>query len=285
MSRSINLDILICPACKNDGLTHSDTEIRCKKCGQAYRYAGGKVYFSEGREQSVIDALHKIKHYSKKYARLYRLLIQFISPVCPIPSIKPFLKRYVERVNCTALNLGSGSSDISPYVTNVDLFDYDNVDLTCDVEDLPIRGDSVDVVINIALLEHVRNPEEVVREIHRILKPGGIVYSFVPFMQPFHASPSDYSRRTFAGMRVLFNDFKEMTLECSGGPISGFLWIFQEWLSLLLSFGIKPLHVGLSILFMVITFPVKFLDFVFVHHPMAKNISSGFLYIGTKGNS
>jgi len=33
---------------------------------------------------------------------------------------------------------------------------------------------------------------------------------------------------------------------------------------------------------MVITAPIKFLDYFLIKHPMAKNISSGFVYIGKK---
>ena len=101
-------------------------------------------------------------------------------------------------------------------------------------------------------------------------------------MQPFHASPYDFSRRTVEGMKVLYKDFDTIELKPSGGPTSGLLWIFQEWVSILLSFGIKPLHYLLNIVLMLLTFPLKFLDFILIYHPMSKNISSGFLYIGRK---
>jgi len=56
-------------------------------------------------------------------------------------------------------------------------------------------------------------------------------------------------------------------------------WIVQEWIAILLSFGSKRLHMLIHLFLMVITAPIKFLDYFLIKHPMAKNISSGFVYI------
>lgn len=39
---------------------------------------------------------------------------------------------------------------------------------------LPLDDDAVDAVLSFAVLEHVHNPAQSVREIHRVLKPGGL---------------------------------------------------------------------------------------------------------------
>jgi SAM-dependent methyltransferase len=184
------------------------------------------------------------------------------------------------------INLGSGSSDISEKVSNVDIFPYENVDMTCDISSLPFKDNSVDMILNSAVLEHVPDPEQVVAEIFRVLKPGGIVYCFFPFMQGFHASPYDFSRRTEPGLLHLFRDFEVMELYCAGGPTSGMLWALQEWLAITFSFGFIPIYNLLHLLAMATLWPVKFLDVVLIHHPMAKNISSGFIFVGRKqGNA
>ena len=108
-----------------------------------------------------------------------------------------------------------------------------------------------------------------------ILKPGGKLYCFIPFMQPFHASPYDFQRFTYEGMKQQFKDFKIISLK-SVGPTSGMLWVLQEWFALVFSFGIKPLHTLLYLFFMVVTFPIKFLDVILQFHPMSKNMASGF---------
>ena len=40
----------------------------------------------------------------------------------------------------------------------------------------------------------------------RVLKPGGYIYSEVPFLQGFHADPDDYQRYTLQGLKILFNN-------------------------------------------------------------------------------
>ncbi len=45
--------------------------------------------------------------------------------------------------------------------------------LQADVQALPVRGDSCDVVTALDLAEHVRHDERMFAEVHRILRPGG----------------------------------------------------------------------------------------------------------------
>jgi SAM-dependent methyltransferase len=50
-----------------------------------------------------------------------------------------------------------------------------------DVEEpLPFEDDSFDVVVAGELIEHLREPERLVREIHRVLRPGAIFVGSVP---------------------------------------------------------------------------------------------------------
>ncbi|MGK6342222.1 class I SAM-dependent methyltransferase [Chryseobacterium sp. DT-3] len=237
----------------------------------------GKYIFVPVQEEVVTDFLDKIKYKLKKFGKLYNLLIEFISPVYPQPlfDIRKIIRNEIKGKNVVALNLGSGSSDLGEDFLNVDLLPYENVDVICDIENIPFKDNSVDYIINIAVLEHVPNPQKVISEIHRILKPGGRIYCFIPFMQPFHASPYDFQRFTYEGMKHQFREFDILKLK-SIGPTSGMLWVVQEWFALVFSFGIKPLHTILYLLFMVLTFPIKFLDVLFQFYPMSKNVASGF---------
>jgi SAM-dependent methyltransferase len=282
MSKPIDKKILICPTCKSEDLLISG-EIVCRKCDAKYSVDDKKYIFMEYGSDDVKDSLDRIKFIFKKLNKLYNLLIYFISPVYHSHKPKRFIKNfYKDNSNSILLNLGSGNYDISDNMSNVDIFAYDSVDLVCDIANLPIMDNAVDFILNLAVLEHVPDTEKVVEEFRRILKPGGTIYVFFPFIQPFHASPFDFSRRTFEGMKILFKDFKIIKLKPAGGPTSGLLWVIQEWIAIVLSFGNKKLHLVLSMLLMILTFPVKFLDFLFIHHPLAKNISSGFVLIGKK---
>jgi SAM-dependent methyltransferase len=248
-----------------------------------YKIVDNKYIFHELKYADMEDSLDILKGKLKKFSRIYSWLIRFLSPVLESGDQKRFLLNYVDK-DAILLNVGSGNSKISENVCNVDIFAYDNVDVVCDIEDLPFVDNSIDVVFNSAVLEHVPNPKKVVDEIYRVLKKNGVIYSAFPFMQGFHASPYDYTRVTEEGIKVLHKDFELIETKPFGGPTSGMLWIFQEWIAILFSFGSKKLHMLIYLCVMIITAPIKFLDYFLIKHPMAKNISSGFVYIGKKNN-
>lgn len=253
------------------------------KSNLKYHKQGSTFIFKEFKASVLQDNLDKLKNKLKKMEKLYNFLIKLISPVYDNGGLNKFIKKNISK-DKIAINLGSGNSKIFESVINVDIFDYENVDIVCDIENLPFKDKSIDIVINIAVLEHVKNPEKVVKEIFRVLKENGFIYTGFPFIQGFHASPYDYNRVTFEGIKYLHKDFEKISIAPFGGPTSGFLWIVQEWLAIALSFGNKKLHLLLYILIMTATFPIKFLDILLIHHPMAKNITSGFTFIGIKSN-
>lgn len=285
MSKPIQSNILKCPECGNTELIKKDNVLTCSSCKKSYVHNDGKFHFFHLDSEDVEDSVDKIKYFIKKFKVLYDILKKVIGPVLPTDEsrLNRIIKKFHDKnPDAVIINLGSGNTDLSPHISNVDIFSYDNVDLTCDISNLPLQENTVDLIVNIAVLEHVPNPEKVVSEIHRVLKKDGTIYCFFPFMQPFHASPYDFSRRSQEGLKYLFQDFSIETIKPSGGPTSGFLWIFQEWLAITLSFGLPSVQKILAIVFMALTWPLKLLDYILIKHPMAKNISSGFLLIAKK---
>ena len=66
------------------------------------------------------------------------------------------------------------------------------MDLFCDICDIPLIDNSVDLILSSSVLEHVYNPEQAVQEMYRVLKPYGSVYAEIPFMRSLHMRPVDY---------------------------------------------------------------------------------------------
>jgi len=275
----IDKEIFVCPNCKKE--LSFDKNLVCTFCNKIYPVIDNKYYFTSVNN-TIPDKFDKIKYYLKQFSGFYNFLITVVSPVYIPLQLKHFLKKELVSDNKIAINLGSGNSSISKKIINADLYDYSNVDLICDISNLPFKNESADLIISIAVLEHVTIPQQIVEEIYRILKPKGKIYIYIPFIQGYHASPHDYQRYTISGMKFLFKDFKILETKCGSGPTSGFLWIFQEWLAILLSFGIKPLYRFLHLAIMGVTFPLKFLDVLLIHHPFAENIASGFTIIAEK---
>ena len=84
-------------------------------------------------------------------------------------------------------------------------------DLDGNITSCPFKSESVDAIICKDVLEHVIDPLSAVREMHRVLKTGGLLYCSVPFLHPYHGSKvlPDYWRFTQDGLHVLFSDFGE----------------------------------------------------------------------------
>src|SRR5262249_19705623 len=74
----------------------------------------------------------------------------------------------------------------------------------CDAHALPFKDGSVDAVVAQAVLEHVADPVRCTEEIDRVLRPTGLVYSEIPFMQQVHLRGYDFTRFSHIGHRRLF---------------------------------------------------------------------------------
>lgn len=70
-----------------------------------------------------------------------------------------------------------------------------------------------DVVVCTEVLEHTLQPFEAVKEILRILKPGGIVLVSAPFNFRIHGPLPDCWRFTEHGLKELFKDYSEIAIE------------------------------------------------------------------------
>lgn len=69
-------------------------------------------------------------------------------------------------------------------------------DLQADAAALPLAAGSQAAVLCSEVLEHVPDPRQVLRQIHRVLAPGGCLLITVPFLFRQHGDPSDYGRYT-----------------------------------------------------------------------------------------
>lgn len=112
-------------------------------------------------------------------------------------------------------------------LTGIDIYASSTVDYICDAHYLPFPDAAFDGIWIQAVLEHLQDPEKAVREIHRLLGSGGIIYAETPFMQQVHEGGYDFSRFTAVGHRNLFRNFEEIGAGAVAGPGVALAWSFR----------------------------------------------------------
>jgi SAM-dependent methyltransferase len=127
--------------------------------------------------------------------------------------------------------IGSGAemlyADRDVQIIGTDVYTSNNTCIAADGHNLPFCNEVFDGVWVQAVLEHVLDPWAVVAEIHRVLKPGGLVYADTPFMQPVHEAAYDFTRFTQSGHRWLFRHFDQVDAGAVFGAGSSLIWAIQ----------------------------------------------------------
>lgn len=117
----------------------------------------------------------------------------------------------------------------------LDPVDTYHPDIVGDIHDLPFADNSLDAIICLSVLEHVEDPMRASRELYRVLKPGGALFVYAPFLFYYHAEQGyykDYWRFSSDALQLLYKDFSSLELEASRGAI--------ETVLNLLPFGSRP---------------------------------------------
>ena len=278
--------VLVCPTCRRrlEGADRPGATgmLRCTSCARTAkrneaRYDFGGLSEEEERQDWLNDVKARAK---RRLGALYPVAIEILSPVYGDSGLDRFLATFdLDRE--LVCDLGAGTRSHGGKVVCVDGYGYGTVHVRADLASLPFADGSLSGVLSEAVLEHVPDPAAHVEEIFRVLRPGGRVHCYFPFIAAFHASPHDYTRLTLPGLRRLFHRFHVDSTIVAGGPTSGLLWTLQEWLAIAGSFGSERLYRALVPMTWALS-PLKYLDKLFIRHPAAHVIASGFAIEATK---
>lgn len=122
------------------------------------------------------------------------------------------VERSAKKCNGRVLDLASGDASYTEFlpanlvITKTDL-QTKNTNKIIDFNDrLPFDDGSFNNVFFFNALYIVRDPIVLMREIRRVLKPGGTALIASPFMQNEMREPHDYHRLTSEGLEELFKE-------------------------------------------------------------------------------
>lgn len=149
-----------------------------------------------------------------------------------------YVNRFVEKVShqipsgSTILDAGAGECVYKKYFNHCKYssadyaigdndWDYSHIDFVCKLSEIPVKDESFDYMLCTQALEHVYNPDEVLKEFNRVLIKGGKLFLSAPFIHQEHQLPHDYYRYTKNGLRYLFekNNFEIQSIEHGGSHL------------------------------------------------------------------
>lgn len=115
--------------------------------------------------------------------------------------------------------------------TGVDFRAGPGVDLVANVENLPLPSSSVGTVLAFSVFEHVTRFWKGFEEVHRVLKPNGVLLVCTPFYFHVHGYPNDYWRFTAEALDTLLGQYPTRVLGWHGPnrrPINVWAAAFRE---------------------------------------------------------
>ena len=230
-------NVLRCPYC-GASLRDRVSQFECvnAECGSEFpvlngvpillNEAGGLFALQDNREKLVRHST-----FSERATRFLKGLIPNLTVnVCAARNYAQVAK-LLECVRPDPLVLLIGAGTIGDGISNLklnprlelletDVAIEERTQLACDAHFLPFADESFDCVVMQAVMEYLQEPFQCVREIYRVLKPDGIVYSEAPFLLPVHGRDHDFMRFTHVGHRRLYSHFSEISSGACGGPAS-----------------------------------------------------------------
>ncbi|MFN2344770.1 MAG: class I SAM-dependent methyltransferase [Dermatophilaceae bacterium] len=106
---------------------------------------------------------------------------------------------------------------------------HPNNSLQGDCLALPFRDGCADLILSQAVIEHVTNPQQAFDEMLRVLRPGGLLYTEIAFMQPVHMNPYHYFNVTPNGLSWLLRDWEVLEQGTVGTAHEVLAWIRKAY--------------------------------------------------------
>lgn len=246
--RPVNALVLdwVCPRCRSSVASGEDV-YSCTNgdCAGRYDVIGGQPILVDFSESILIEEEVKSRAAASAIGRgeargMKRRIMRAVAPRNRVAAVNA--TRFIELSRALAeqpkiLIIGGGSkgtgteelySHPALKLIAFDIYASELTQFVADAHRIPLADGSVEAVWIQAVLEHVLDPWRVAAEIHRVLKPDGVVYAETPFLQQVHEGSYDFTRFTESGHRWLFRQFVEVDSGVVLGPGSQLLWSIEH---------------------------------------------------------
>lgn len=147
-------------------------------------------------------------------------------------TVYDFLKKHLPAVRGSLLDVGCGEAPyrhlLAPAVsyTGLDVPEAESFGMAAssdivsfDGRTIPFGDNSFDSILCTEVLEHAEGPEKLVEEMHRVLKPGGVLFATIPFSARVHHAPYDFHRFTNWRLKTLFGQFRHVEISERGNDV------------------------------------------------------------------
>jgi SAM-dependent methyltransferase len=147
-------------------------------------------------------------------------------------TIFKYLRKHLPMMSGKLLDVGCGNSPfkflvgknceyVGIDIAGADNFDYKNAGIIIfDGENIPFENASFENIICTEVIEHIPNPEKIIAEIHRVLKPDGTAIITLPWSARVHFAPHDFCRYTPYKLSLLFQAFNKVSIVNRGTDIN-----------------------------------------------------------------
>lgn len=175
-----------CPVCEDSGhlpVVEYDelTFVRCAACGLVYKREQlrrlGVGYEEEYFRHNRARYLHRWDHRVRKCRRQLLACLEFAPHARDVLDIGCSAGYVLEAAR--SLGLHPTGLDVSAFAVNL----CRERGFTAEqgvFEQMPFADGSFDIVVTKHTLEHIRDPMQGLREIFRVLRPGGVAFIIVP---------------------------------------------------------------------------------------------------------
>jgi ubiquinone/menaquinone biosynthesis C-methylase UbiE len=168
-------------------------------------------------------------------------------------------KKFCEHLSYTSQDLGEYDGRGDSIGLQTKKWDNTKLDIICDIINMPLDSGRFDYVLCTEVLEHVPFPDQAIREMSRVLKPGGSLIVSSPFCSQTHFAPFHFC----TGFNIYWYKavFETCGLEITEVAKNGnfFTYVQQELLRAPLIGKKYSLFGILSLLLYVAVIPIVFL--------------------------